>query len=77
MRMPKQIPFIFAAVCVFQVMETQAQGVIPSALEIRHFIEETDTAALQSRFEGQDEFVVGGGVAVFDCDGDGLPEIRR
>ena len=42
---------------------------------IPHFVEETDTAGLQSRFEGQDEFMVGGGVAVFDCDADGLPEI--
>ena len=42
---------------------------------IPHFIEETDTAGLQSRFEGQDEFMVGGGVATFDCDGDGLPEV--
>ncbi len=42
---------------------------------IPRFAEETDTAGLQSRFEGQDEFMVGGGVAVFDCDKDGLPEI--
>ena len=42
---------------------------------IPHFVEETDTAGLQSRFEGQDEFMVGGGVAVFDCDADGLAEI--
>ena len=46
-----------------------------AALAIPHFLEETDTAGLQSRFEGQDEFMVGGGVAVFDCDGDGLPEV--
>jgi enediyne biosynthesis protein E4 len=39
------------------------------------FIEETDTAGLQSRFEGEAEFMVGGGVAAFDCDGDGLPEV--
>lgn len=42
---------------------------------IPRFVEETDTAGLQSRFEGQDEFMVGGGVAVFDCDNDGLPEL--
>jgi hypothetical protein len=42
---------------------------------IPRFVEETDTAGLQSRFEGQDEFMVGGGVAVFDCDNDGLPEV--
>ncbi len=42
---------------------------------IPHFVEETETAGLQSRFEGEGEFVVGGGVASFDCDGDGLPEL--
>ena len=39
------------------------------------FVEETDTAGLQSRMEGEGEFMVGGGVATFDCDGDGLPEV--
>ena len=39
------------------------------------FIEETDLAGLQVRFEGEAEFMVGGGVAAFDCDGDGLPEV--
>ncbi len=48
-----------------------AQGVPP----IPRFIEETDLAGLQSRFEGEGEFVVGGGVATFDCDGDGLAEV--
>ena len=39
------------------------------------FVEETESAGLQVRFEGEGEFVVGGGVATFDCDGDGLPEV--
>lgn len=47
----------------------------PPQPPIPHFVEETDSAGLQSRFEGEDEFQVGGGVATFDCDGDGLPEI--
>ncbi len=42
---------------------------------IPRFIEETDLAGLQSRFEGEGEFVVGGGVATFDCDSDGLAEV--
>ncbi len=47
-------------------------GAMPA---IPRFIEETETAGLQSRFEGEDQFMVGGGVATFDCDGDGLPEV--
>ena len=39
------------------------------------FVEETDLSGLQSRFEGEGEYMVGGGVATFDCDGDGLPEV--
>ncbi len=42
---------------------------------IARFVEEGEAAGLQSRFEGEDEFMVGGGVAVLDCDEDGLPEI--
>jgi enediyne biosynthesis protein E4 len=58
-----------------------AAGVLPafgadaSPLRTPKFLEETDVAGLQSRFEGEGEYVVGGGVATFDCDGDGLPEV--
>ncbi|KIQ55071.1 CRTAC1 family protein [Meiothermus taiwanensis] len=37
------------------------------------FAEETQSSGLQSRFEG--DYVVGGGLAAFDCNGDGLPEL--
>lgn len=55
--------------CTAQLALAQATPAIP------HFVEETETAGLQSRFDGEDEYMVGGGVAVFDCDGDGLPEL--
>ena len=42
---------------------------------VPRFVEETDTAGLQSRYDGEFEFQIGGGVAIFDCDGDGLPEV--
>ena len=42
---------------------------------VPRFVEETDTAGLNSRFEGEAEYLVGGGVATFDCDEDGLPEV--
>ena len=47
----------------------------PVSPAIARFVEEGEAAGLQSRFEGEDEFMVGGGVAVLDCDDDGLPEI--
>ncbi|RFO94616.1 hypothetical protein DIC66_22610, partial [Rhodoferax lacus] len=72
--MHKPFPLLVTA-----LLALQSFGVVnPAAaasLAIPRFVEETDTAGLQSRFEGQDEFMVGGGVAVFDCDGDGLPEV--
>ena len=42
---------------------------------VPRFVEETDTAGLNSRFDGEAEYLVGGGGATFDCDGDGLPEV--
>jgi len=54
-------------------LQLRAHADTPPA--IPHFVEETEAAGLQSRFEGEGEFVVGGGVASFDCDGDGLPEL--
>ena len=49
-----------------------AQSPMPA---IPHFVEETESSGLSSRFEGDNEYLVGGGVATFDCDGDGLPEV--
>lgn len=42
---------------------------------VPHFVDETDGAGLQSRFDGEWEYTVGGGVAAFDCDGSGLPSL--
>jgi enediyne biosynthesis protein E4 len=39
------------------------------------FLDETTRSGIQSRFEGDWEYMVGGGTAVFDCDGDLYPEI--
>jgi enediyne biosynthesis protein E4 len=55
--------------CTTQAVLAQTTPAVP------RFVEETETAGLQSRFDGDDEYMVGGGVAVFDCDGDGLPEL--
>jgi len=54
----------------------RAGGATPkTAMGAPHFIDETAAAGLDHTYGGGDTFSVGGGVAVFDCDGDGKPEI--
>ena len=75
-RPPPEWPFFFACVCA--LLGSLAWPIAAAADTppgIPRFVEETDLAGLQSRFEGEGEFMVGGGVATFDCDGDGLPEV--
>jgi hypothetical protein len=40
-----------------------------------HFVEETATSGLTHTYGGDEAFDVGGGVAVFDCDEDGRPDV--
>ena len=42
---------------------------------IPKFADETQSSGVSSRFEGEWEYMVGGGVAVFDCNDDGFPEM--
>ena len=44
-------------------------GVVPS------FIEETAGAGIDSTFTGDWKYIVGGGVATFDCNADGFPDM--
>ncbi|TMB55001.1 MAG: CRTAC1 family protein, partial [Chloroflexi bacterium] len=40
-----------------------------------HFVDETEASGISVRYGDPDLFQVGGGVAVFDCNGDGLPDL--
>jgi hypothetical protein len=45
------------------------------ALGAPHYVEETATAGIDQVFGSDFVYSVGGGVAVFDCDGDGKPDV--
>ena len=42
---------------------------------IPRFVEETRSSGIVSSYEGEWEYMVGGGVAAFDCSGDGFPDL--
>ena len=42
---------------------------------IPQFVDETATSGLSSVYKGAWQYMVGGGVSTFDCNGDGLPEM--
>ena len=39
------------------------------------FVEETASAGIDSIYTGEWEYMVGGGAATFDCNGDGYPDM--
>jgi hypothetical protein len=47
----------------------------PNAVAIPKFVDETASAGIDSFYKGEWQYMVGGGVAVFDCSGDGFPDI--
>jgi len=46
----------------------------PTPLGPPHFVEETTNAGLDLTYDGPLPYFTGGGIAVFDCDGDGRPD---
>jgi enediyne biosynthesis protein E4 len=72
---PFTSPIAKAVACIALGLQAIAIAADAPAPAVPRFIEETDASGLQSRFEGEGEFLVGGGVATFDCDGDGMPEV--
>ena len=65
--------------CMGAVLTLTAIGVSSLAQEavplIPRFIDETQNSGVIHRFEGEWEYMVGGGVAVFDCNDDLFPEM--
>ncbi|MDZ7908750.1 MAG: CRTAC1 family protein [Gemmobacter sp.] len=59
-------------VLALTVMATPALADEPA---VPRFAAETETSGLAHSFTGEWEFMVGGGVAAFDCSGDGQPDL--
>ncbi len=66
-----QVPAFAGMTIVLSLMATaaQAETIIP------HFKNESASAGLNSIYKGDWQFMVGGGVAAFDCDGSGKPAL--
>ena len=47
----------------------------PAASPPPRFVDEAMAAGVDHAFAGDDRYIVGGGVATFDCDDDGLPDL--
>ena len=73
--MTPAVHWIAGALLLIDVVSLGVARAEDATPAVPRFVEETDTAGLNSRFDGEAEFLVGGGVATFDCDGDGLPEV--
>jgi enediyne biosynthesis protein E4 len=63
-----------ATVLVLAVMDVRSGSAAREALSPPAYVEETATAGVDHAYGGERTFV-GGGVAAFDCDGDGRPEL--
>jgi enediyne biosynthesis protein E4 len=63
-------PIVLALICAFTHVAAAAdQPRIPS------FTEETKSSGVNSVYSGEWQYMVGGGVATFDCNGDSFPDI--
>ena len=60
---------------LFLALTSGSAALASDALIIPKFPEETQSSGLDSTFPGEWQYMVGGGVATFDCNGDGFPDM--
>jgi enediyne biosynthesis protein E4 len=66
---------MLTAVLGFGVGPVRSGAAATTDTTVPRFVEEAAAAGLQHVYDGDFRFFVGGGVAAFDCDDDGLPEL--
>jgi enediyne biosynthesis protein E4 len=75
---PSLKPLLLAAFAVMGFAPTApAQETLadPKAVAIPRFVDETTSVGIDSVYKGEWQYMVGGGVAAFDCAGDGFPSL--
>ncbi len=70
-----RLPALGFAVFAWAIAGLTGLSFPQSAMNIPHFVEETKSAGIDSVYSGEWEYMVGGGVAAFDCSGDGFPDL--
>jgi hypothetical protein len=66
---------VAAIVTLAAVAVAGCGGSSDEAAEAPHFVDEAAAAGVDHRYTGDFQFFVGGGVAAFDCDEDGRPDL--
>ena len=71
------LALVLLGALLLTALPSQAQNVIadPKAVAIPTFVEETASSGVASVYAGEWQYMVGGGVATFDCNADGLPDM--
>jgi hypothetical protein len=64
-----------ATSAAFVLLAMSAQAMAQTSPVVPTFIEETQAAGINAVFDGDWEYMVGGGVATFDCDDDGFADM--
>lgn len=71
--MTRLLGLVACAVAMLFAAEAGAEQATAPA--VPRFVEETASAGVDAVYEGDWEYMVGGGVATFDCSGDGFPDM--
>ena len=70
------LALVGGSLAAYQVLgsrQTESGSTSTAAAPTPRFVDEASSAGLTHRYAGDTDYFVGGGVAAFDCDADGLP----
>ncbi|MCU0832344.1 MAG: hypothetical protein MUC58_12695, partial [Rhizobiaceae bacterium] len=71
------VGLLLAASAAFIPAAALATGVkaMPEGIAVPSYVEETSSSGIATSFDGEWQYMVGGGAASFDCSGDGYPDL--